>query len=217
MEYPKNAIILAAGLGSRLGMDTPKCLIEVNGRKLIDYQLDLLQDFDDIRMVVGFKEEIVMEYVSQKRPDCIFVRNAEYATTTNSCSAKLAAKHLNEPYITLDGDIYISPETFAAFLEECAKNKNNNIICATRVKTEDPVYMHVKDDQVVAFSRDEKSLYEWSGVAYISSIDMKNVNAGYIYKVLEKALPCPSFVLDVYEIDTPHDYNEAVKYVQQSV
>jgi len=34
---------------------------------------------------------------------------------------------------------------------------------------------------------------------------------------LEKALPCPSFVLDVYEIDTPHDYNEAVKYVQQSV
>lgn len=117
MEYPKNAIILAAGLGSRLGMDTPKCLIEIHDKKLIDYQLDLLKNFDDVRVVVGFKEELVMDYISKKRPDCIFVRNPEYATTTNSCSAKLAAKHLKTPYIIIDGDIHISKTTFDDFLK----------------------------------------------------------------------------------------------------
>ena len=214
MEYPKNAVILAAGLGSRLGMDTPKCLVEIHGRKLIDYQLDLLKDFDDIRVVVGFKEELVMDYISQKRPDCIFVRNPEYATTTNSCSTKLAAKHITQPYIIIDGDIHISKTTFDDFLKKCAQNNKKNIICATKAKTEEPVYMHIKEDQVVKFSRDEKSNYEWSGVAYINNINLSDINAGYIYKVLEKSLPCPSFVLDVFEIDTPHDYNEAVKHIQ---
>lgn len=74
--------------------------------------------------------------------------------------------------------------------------------------------MHLNGDQVTSFSRDEKSAYEWSGVAYINNIDMVNVEAGYIYKTLEKALPCASCILDVFEIDTPHDYNEALKYIK---
>jgi len=213
MQYPKNAVILAAGLGSRLGMDMPKCLVEINDKRLIDYQLDLLKDFDDIRVVVGFKEEAVMEHVSKRRPDCVFVRNPNYSTTSNSCSAKLAARHIKEPYIVLDGDIYISPESFDSFLQECVKYQHENIICATSTKTEEPVYIHIQDDHIVQFSRDKKSEYEWCGVAYINNIDFKNADIGYIYKILEQALPSKSFILDVVEIDTPHDYTEAVKYI----
>jgi len=52
------AIILAAGLGSRLRhltMDRPKCLLEIRGRSLIDRQLDTFRSLgiDDITIVTG--------------------------------------------------------------------------------------------------------------------------------------------------------------------
>jgi len=49
--------------------------VQVDGHTLIDYQLDLLRDVPDVRIVVGFKEEEVIEHVRKKRPDAVFVRN----------------------------------------------------------------------------------------------------------------------------------------------
>ena len=58
------AIILSAGQGSRLGHltdDRPKCLIEFNGRTLLDRQLDTLaaNGVDEAVVVTGFHDELV--------------------------------------------------------------------------------------------------------------------------------------------------------------
>ena len=48
----KIIVIAAAGKGSRLGAGKPKCLIEVCGRAIFEYQLKAFGWADEIRMVV---------------------------------------------------------------------------------------------------------------------------------------------------------------------
>ena len=37
MQTVENVVIAAAGMGKRLGMGIPKALVDVDGRKIIDY------------------------------------------------------------------------------------------------------------------------------------------------------------------------------------
>lgn len=57
------AIILAAGLGSRLRGHTqsPKCLLELQGKSLLQHQLDALERLgvDDIHVILGYRNEEV--------------------------------------------------------------------------------------------------------------------------------------------------------------
>ncbi len=61
------AIILAAGRGSRLGTlteDRPKTLVHLNGRPMLSYVLDSLPDeITEIIMIVGYKGELIKEYL----------------------------------------------------------------------------------------------------------------------------------------------------------
>lgn len=56
------AIILAAGVGSRLRPitdDKPKCLVELGGKSLLDFQLEVLrhEGVEDITLVAGYRAE----------------------------------------------------------------------------------------------------------------------------------------------------------------
>jgi MurNAc alpha-1-phosphate uridylyltransferase len=60
--------ILAGGYATRLGLlttETPKCLIEINGRPFVDWQLDLLLEhgYSDFIFCVSYKSDAVQEYV----------------------------------------------------------------------------------------------------------------------------------------------------------
>ena len=82
MNELQHAVIAAAGFGSRLNQGIPKCLVEVNGRKIIEYQLALLQDIPDIRIVVGYHAEEVIQFVGSVRPDIKFIVNEQFDSTT---------------------------------------------------------------------------------------------------------------------------------------
>ena len=60
--------ILAGGLSTRLGSLTrsiPKCMLEINGRPFIDWQLDLLvrNGYSDFVFCVSYKSEIIQKYL----------------------------------------------------------------------------------------------------------------------------------------------------------
>lgn len=61
------AIILAAGVGRRLGIDHPKCLLEFNGRSLLQRHLDLLKSLgvEEVVVGVGHLAEQVIEAIDQ--------------------------------------------------------------------------------------------------------------------------------------------------------
>lgn len=56
-------IICCAGMGRRLGQGIPKALVDIDGKPLILRQLELLEDYDDVRVVVGYKHEQVISVI----------------------------------------------------------------------------------------------------------------------------------------------------------
>ena len=208
MQHIKHAVISCAGVGSRLGLNIPKCLVEINNRKLIDYQLDLLKNIKDVRIVVGFKELEVIAHVRKIRSDVTFVRNPNYATTSNSYSLYLASKDLQNPFITIDGDMIIHRADFRKFIVEAASSKEN-IICVTPAKTTEAVFAKLDSDKkITEFSRKSVSAYEWCGIAYLYDLTI-SPSAGFVYKQFVSKLPMKSFEIDCYEIDTPEDLDLA--------
>lgn len=199
----KNAVICAAGLGSRLGLDTPKCLVKLGKHRLIYYLLGILKDVENVRIVVGFKEEEVIEYVRNIRDDVVFVRNPDYSSTTNSYSLYLGSHDLHEPFITIDGDMIIDEENFKIFVD--AIDVNQDLIAVTEAKTEDAVFAKIDENNFITeFSRKPISKYEWSGIAYFANFKVSK-NGQYIYQEIEANLPVKSVLMECWEIDTPGD------------
>lgn len=199
----KNAVICAAGIGSRLELDMPKCLVEVNGKKIIYYLLKVLEDVPNVRIVVGFKEEEVIDYVRSIRKDVIFVRNPNYGSTTNAYSLYLGSKDFSEPFINIDGDNLITKSNFKKFCD-CI-NPKEELIGVTKSYTEDAVFTRLNDkNQITEFSRERISEYEWTGVAYFANIKIKE-NGKFIYQEIEERLPVQACIIECFEVDTPVD------------
>ena len=61
MSSDFTVVIAAAGIGSRLGMNLPKSLVEINGRTVLERLLtECLHDVADVRLVVGFRADEVV-------------------------------------------------------------------------------------------------------------------------------------------------------------
>ncbi len=86
------AVILAAGLGSRLRPMTdnkPKCLVKINGKPLLQYQLDAYKQADivDILIIVGYQGKKVEEYCKHiKGLNIKVIYNNDYEFTNNMYS-----------------------------------------------------------------------------------------------------------------------------------
>lgn len=98
------AIILAAGMGRRLGELTrsnTKCMVSVNGVKLIDRLLTQLSrlNLQRVVIVIGYEGEKLRQYIGNRYDDriCIeFVENPIFDKTNNIYSLALAGKQLQE-------------------------------------------------------------------------------------------------------------------------
>jgi choline kinase len=196
-------VICAAGLGSRLGLDMPKCLVKVGNHPLIYYLLKVLEDVKNIRIVVGFKEEDVIACVKAIRSDVVFIRNKNYMSTTNSYSLFLGSRDLPGPFVNIDGDMYLTQQNFDLF---CSKiNENEDLIAVTKSYTEDAVFVKLNDNQqVIEFSREKISDLEWTGIAYFSNVKISE-NGKYVYQEIEQFLPIQAAEIECFEIDTPRD------------
>jgi len=83
------AVILAAGVGSRLGGTLPKCLIPIGGDgTILSNQVTIFRNLGvrEIIVLVGFKKEVVMEYY----PDLVYVYNPRFHITNTAYSLGLA-------------------------------------------------------------------------------------------------------------------------------
>ena len=120
------AIILAAGMGKRLGEythDNTKCMLEVNGVKLIDRALSCLHDLSISRviLVVGYKGQHVKDYVGNeyKGTPVLYVDNPVYDKTNNIYSLYLAKDYLlEEDTILLESDLIYEMAVVRKLIED---------------------------------------------------------------------------------------------------
>jgi choline kinase len=109
------AIILSAGQGSRLGHlvdDRPKCLIEFNGRTLLDRQLDTLaaNGVGEAVVVTGFHDELVNAAIAARSggPDVRTIFNPFYKVADNLGSLFIARHELAGDCLVWNGDTLVS-------------------------------------------------------------------------------------------------------------
>ncbi|HLO21334.1 MAG TPA: phosphocholine cytidylyltransferase family protein [Sphingomicrobium sp.] len=109
------AIILSAGQGSRLGHlvdEQPKCLIDFNGRTLLDRQLDMLEanGVHEAVVVTGFHDELVNEAIGRRSggPNVRTIYNPFYKVADNTGSLFMAREELTGDCLVWNGDTLVS-------------------------------------------------------------------------------------------------------------
>ena len=115
-----NAIILAAGQGNRLKPLTnnqPKCLVELFGKSLLNWQLDIFQKLkiNDISIVKGYLQEQITF------PNINFYENKNYETTNMIETLFCAREKINNSTIISYGDIIYEESV----LEKLIKNNDD--------------------------------------------------------------------------------------------
>ncbi|MBE05481.1 MAG: hypothetical protein CMD67_10215 [Gammaproteobacteria bacterium] len=111
-----NVIILAAGQGSRLKPLTnqkPKCLVELFGKSLLKWQLDLYQklQINDISIVTGYLKEKIFF------PNIKFFENNYYDTTNMVETLFCAREKINNSTIISYGDIIYEESVIKKLIE----------------------------------------------------------------------------------------------------
>lgn len=107
----KRAIFIAAGFGSRLvpiTLNTPKPLVRVNGKRLIDTMLDacLEAGISEIYIVRGYLAE-QFDQLLYKYPMIKFIENPSY-NEANNISSAMAARFLMQDAYVLESDLLVS-------------------------------------------------------------------------------------------------------------
>src|SRR5690348_16855833 len=109
------AIILSAGQGSRLGHlvdGRPKCLIDFNGRTLLDRQLDTLEanGVHEAVVVTGFHDELVDEAIGRRSggPKVRTLFNPFFKVADNTGSLFMAREELAGDCLVWNGDTLVS-------------------------------------------------------------------------------------------------------------
>lgn len=120
------AIILAAGMGKRLGeltKDNTKCMVEVNGVRLIDRTLNQLSRLELTRViiVVGYEGQKLIDYIGDRYSDRLkieYVENPVYDKTNNIYSLALAKEQFQEDdTILIESDLIFDDNMFSLIID----------------------------------------------------------------------------------------------------
>nr|AIF18122.1 sugar nucleotidyltransferase-like protein [uncultured marine thaumarchaeote KM3_82_A11] len=109
-------IILAAGMGSRLGTltnDKPKCMLKLFNETLVERQIKIFHscNINDITIVTGYMSEEI------DIPDVNYVKNKNYETTNINESLFCALEPSNSPVLVTYGDIVFERKIIQQMLE----------------------------------------------------------------------------------------------------
>jgi CDP-glycerol glycerophosphotransferase len=167
-------VILAAGLGTRLGMNIPKPLTPLaDGRSILQHQLDKLRatfvDSPRIVMVVGYKAELVM----QAAPDVLFAFNERYGTTNTSKSLLRVLRNTHDGGVLwLNGDVVFDQGLLEQIRPLVEADRTFVCVNRARVGDEEVKYTLDADGYVAELSKQVVGgLGEAVGINHVSAAD----------------------------------------------
>jgi len=167
-------IILAAGIGSRLGNPFPKPLTPLkNGKSIMKMQIENITsqfDIDSINVVVGFKKDLIME----RFPELTYVYNPFFDQTNTSKSLlKALKKYRDNSVLWLNGDVVFDKNIFL-LLNSLIRNDISFVAVNTNKVGEEEVKYTIKNGFIKKLSKTVKNgLGEAVGINFIASKDIE--------------------------------------------
>ncbi|MEW2012139.1 MULTISPECIES: phosphocholine cytidylyltransferase family protein [Microbacterium] len=225
-------VILAAGMGSRLGRSLPKPLTALSdGRSIMGQQHDNIRAAfgpkAHITTVVGYRAETIVEAF----PDVDYVYNDRYDQTNTSKSLLRALKATGKSGVLwMNGDVVFDPRVLGRALALIEADQSFVTVNTSKVSDEEVKYTVDADGNIADLSKTVVGgLGEAVGINYISRADKPALiaqlghvdNQDYFERGLELAIADnglklrPLDISDLYavEVDFAEDLDRANLYV----
>lgn len=171
----KKAVILAAGMGTRLrgitNNEIPKPFLEINGKSLVERSIEKLQNsgIEEILIVVGHLKEhfnkLALKYEGIK-----LIENKNYSVTSSMASFYCTKDFINDDILLLEGDLIYENsglENLIKFQEKDA------ILLSEDKKNSDDYYYELLEDRITPILKhtltgEETKIGELTGINKIS-------------------------------------------------
>lgn len=169
----KKAIFMAAGFGSRMvpvTLNTPKPLITVHGKKIIETLLDAVLEvgINEIIIVRGYLSE-QFDVLLKKYPMIQFVENPIYNEANNISSAYLVRDQLANAYM-LESDLVLYNK------EIIRKYEYSSNYTGKKVDITDDWCFETKKEIITKVKVGGKNVHHMYGISYWSKEDAKQMN-----------------------------------------
>ena len=232
----KKALILAAGIGKRLGnltTDLPKCLLPIENQTLIDFSLNTLKNnnIKEITFITGFREERIKEHVRKQWSDEFsfkFIFNDKFSEYNNIYSAYLAKDIWDDETVLLNSDIIFHPDIFTNLKSKAQNLKSYLVIDDKNKLTHEDMKVKINSKgeiKEINKNLDIKSSFgEYIGITYLRGFERvkflesleKNVKNKKLDIYYEDVLACILNEVSIFpcsteeniwtEVDTEDDY-----------
>ena len=156
-----DAIILAAGQGTRRGLDDlPKCLIQFENISLIEYQVECLREsgIKNVFVVTGFESEKIRCKLGNQ---VNYIHNSEFATTNNIHSILKARDFMKSDFICIYGDLFFHKN----ILKKCVNSKNEMALMIEEDLRDETTKVKIEKNKIILVNK---------------NIDFKNADGNFI-------------------------------------
>lgn len=165
MSDAPHAVILAAGVGRRLGPGAqgPKALLQFAGRTLLDRHLDSLAacGVPHVHVVTGFEADHIRAATSN-RPGLSLIYNPDYRE--GSVVSLWTARHAldaGRPLVLMDADVLYEPRLLARLID--STHPNALLLDRDIEPGDEPVKLCVAHGRIVDFHKRPQAAYDWHG------------------------------------------------------
>jgi len=181
------AIILAAGMGKRLGKLTEnatKCMVRVNDGTLIEHALEALAKagIKRVILVVGYCAEMLRAFLDGRYPELeiTYVMNEVYDKTNNIYSLWLAREHLAaDDTILLESDLIFEP----SILTELISDPEPNLAVVSKFEAWMDGTVTLVDEERNIVSVIDKSDFKWERVGdYYKTVNIYKFSRDFARK-----------------------------------
>jgi len=167
-------VILAAGLGSRLGRSLPKALTELSdGRTIMQQQFDNIRSAFGpdarITVVVGYK----FEHIVEAFPTASFVYNEQYDQTNTSKSLLRALRaSTSGGVLWMNGDVVFDPEALRRAARQVRDEQSFVAVNTSKVSDEEVKYTTTAEGYIAQLSKQVVGgLGEAVGINFVAKAD----------------------------------------------
>jgi choline kinase len=214
------AVILAAGIGSRLGKYTQnntKCMLSINGKTFIERDLDALENVGIRKciIVVGYQKDNLMRFIGNKYKniEMLYVVNNIYEKTNNIYSLFLAKEYLlQDDTLLLEIDLIFETR----IIQDLLDNPEPTLAVVAQYESwMDGTVVQISKDAIITnfiprkyFNYDEKETYYKTVNIYKFSRDFLRISYIPFLEAYSQAMGNNEYYEQVLRVITTLEKNE---------
>ena len=197
MRHPTEAVVLAAGMGTRLGHRTacrPKPLLQVNGVSIVANALTHLADMGITRttVVIGHLGDQIKDGIGDaaRTMEVRYEVNEEYRTSGTARSLQFGLRHVRADVVVLEGDVFFDRSTIEHFFDQ--PHRDATLLERWNTTLDGSVVELRHDDTVIRWLHKSRRPASMCLSGTYKTVNMHRFSSEFVRERLRPALASPA-------------------------